>query len=64
MAPDYYDTLEHHKSWTAVWLRFMFDPKITLFSRIIRDKRGNLPVMDEAKPDMDIYREKEKLIEV
>jgi len=65
MAPDYYDNLESHKSWTAVWLRFMFDPKITLFSRIIRDKRGNLPVMDEAKPDTEIFKaiEKDTMVE-
>ena len=55
MAPEYYDTLESHKSWTRVFLRFIFDPKITLFSRIIRDKRGNLQVMDEARPDVEIY---------
>ena len=60
MAPDYYDNLESHKSWTAVMLRFIFDPNITLFSRITREKRGNLTVKDEAKPDEELFRAKEQ----
>jgi sphingolipid 4-desaturase/C4-monooxygenase len=61
IAPDYYDTLESHKSWTRLFLRFIFDPKITLFSRIIRDKRGNLTVKDEAKPDAEIFKAQEQV---
>jgi len=56
MAPDYYDNLIAHKSWTWVFLNFIFNPKMTLFSRITRDKRGNLHVMDEAKPDTEIFK--------
>ncbi|XP_049851418.1 sphingolipid delta(4)-desaturase DES1-like isoform X2 [Schistocerca gregaria] len=41
IAPEYYDHLYSHKSWVAVMLRFIFDPSISPFSRIIRpSKRG------------------------
>lgn len=39
-APNYYDTLLSHKSWTKLWLRFLFDREISLFNRILRKDRG------------------------
>ena len=36
-APSFYDTLKSHKSWTRLFFRFLFDNKITLHSRILRD---------------------------
>jgi sphingolipid delta-4 desaturase len=36
-APEYYDTLYYHKSWTGLVWRFITDKNITLFSRIERD---------------------------
>ena len=35
-APEFYDTLKHHKSWTGLWLTFLFDPRYTLYSRVDR----------------------------
>ena len=35
-APEFYDTLKHHKSWTALWLTFIFDKRYTLYSRVDR----------------------------
>lgn len=36
LAPEAYDNLYSHKSWTMVVLKFIFDPAIDLFSRIKR----------------------------
>ncbi|MGH7655435.1 MAG: fatty acid desaturase [Gemmatimonadaceae bacterium] len=35
-APEFYDTLHSHRSWAALMARFVFDPKISLFSRMTR----------------------------
>ncbi|HEY2849065.1 MAG TPA: fatty acid desaturase [Gemmatimonadaceae bacterium] len=35
-APEFYDTLHSHRSWSALMARFVFDPKISLFSRMTR----------------------------
>lgn len=39
MAPEFYDGLYAHRSWTALLLRFLTDPSITLESRIVRQAR-------------------------
>lgn len=36
MAPEFYDNLHFHKSWFLLWLRWLFDPKLSLFSRMVR----------------------------
>lgn len=56
MAPDYYDTLASHRSWTKLFFRFLFDREISLFSRLVRKNRGKVPLTDESKPDMDLVR--------
>lgn len=43
-APEAYDNLIFHKSWFKLWLRFLFDPKISLYTRIVRTNRGGLIV--------------------
>ncbi len=43
-APEFYENLVYHKSWTKLWLKFLFDPKLSLYSRMIRDNRGGLSV--------------------
>jgi sphingolipid delta-4 desaturase len=35
-APEYYDNLVYHKSWTKLLFKFIFDPELSLFSRIER----------------------------
>ncbi len=35
-APEMYDHLFSHRSWTRVWLRFLFDRNLTLYSRYTR----------------------------
>jgi sphingolipid delta-4 desaturase len=38
MAPEFYDNLKFHPSWTRLLLQFIFDKRYTLFSRIERRK--------------------------
>jgi sphingolipid delta-4 desaturase len=38
LAPEFYDHLHAHRSWTRVLLQFLFDPSIDLYSRITRDR--------------------------
>lgn len=38
LAPEFYDTLHWHRSWTALLLKFLFDPKMSLNSRVHRGK--------------------------
>jgi sphingolipid delta-4 desaturase len=50
-ASGFYNSLFYHKSWTILWLRFLFDKEISLFSRIIRKDRAKVPLTDESTPD-------------
>ncbi len=43
-APEAYDNLISHKSWFKLWLRFLFDPKISLFTRMVRTNKGEIAV--------------------
>lgn len=36
IAPEFYNNLHYHKSWTKLWLKFLFDKKLSLFSRMVR----------------------------
>jgi sphingolipid delta-4 desaturase len=47
LAPEFYDNLVSHKSWTKLWLRFLFDSELSLFSRVVRRNRGGLQVKTE-----------------
>ncbi len=47
-APEWYDSLVFHKSWFKLWLRFIFDSRISLFTRIIRENRGGAAVKQET----------------
>ncbi|MGK9125046.1 fatty acid desaturase [Olivibacter sp. SA151] len=40
IAGPYYDSLGHHRSYTRLLLRFIFDRKLSLYSRMARDNRG------------------------
>jgi sphingolipid delta-4 desaturase len=43
-APEFYDNLISHKSWTKLWLRFLFDPNLSLYSRLVRTNKGGIAV--------------------
>jgi sphingolipid delta-4 desaturase len=36
MAPEFYEDLVYHKSWVKLWLKFLFDPELSLYSRMVR----------------------------
>lgn len=36
-APEFYDTLRYHTSWSRLLFDFLFDPRYNLFSRVERD---------------------------
>jgi sphingolipid 4-desaturase/C4-monooxygenase len=36
MAPEFYDGLRSHKSWSGLLLKFIFDPQFTLYTRVDR----------------------------
>jgi len=63
-AAEYYDTLESHKSWTKLVLRFLFDRNITLFSRTVRTNRGAVPLTDKSIPDVELINKSVKEEEV
>jgi len=37
LAPEMYDPLVSHRSWARLWLRFLLDPRLSLYSRVTRD---------------------------
>ena len=48
LAPEWYDNLVSHRSWSKLLWRFLSDPGISLFSRIIRTNRGGVAVTAEV----------------
>ena len=52
-APSWYNSLTYHTSWTKLFFRFLFDREISLYHRVVRNKRGNVSLFDESKPDVE-----------
>lgn len=46
-APEFYDNLVSHSSWTKLLFKFLFDSRLSLFSRMVRKNRGTLAVTNE-----------------
>jgi len=44
LAAEYYEPLKAHKSWTRLWLRFLCDPRYSLFARVERTHEDKLVV--------------------
>jgi sphingolipid 4-desaturase/C4-monooxygenase len=42
MAPEFYDHLKTHKSWSGLLYKFIFDPRYTLYSRVDRSILRNM----------------------
>jgi sphingolipid delta-4 desaturase len=42
LAPEYYDHLKYHTSWTKIWLTFIFDKRYSLYSRVERIGEGKV----------------------
>jgi len=47
LAPEYYDTLYYHTSWTKLLYRFLTDDELTLFSRVVRVSNTPIHSMPE-----------------
>jgi sphingolipid delta-4 desaturase len=55
-APGFYNTLSYHTSWTKLFLRFLFDRELSLFSRVVRKNRGKVILTDQSKPDVELLK--------
>jgi sphingolipid delta-4 desaturase len=55
-APECYKNLAAHTSWTRLLLRFMFDRKLSLFSRMVREERAGRPISDQSTPDIELIQ--------
>jgi sphingolipid delta-4 desaturase len=40
LAPEFYSELKSPGSWTLLWLAFLFDPRYSLYSRVLRPAHG------------------------
>ena len=49
-APEFYDTLVFHTSWTRLLLQFIFDPKLSLYSRVVRKPTEQDALLGNAPP--------------
>jgi sphingolipid delta-4 desaturase len=43
-APEFYNNLVYHKSWTRLLFKFLFDKNLSLFSRMLRVDGGGIAV--------------------
>jgi sphingolipid delta-4 desaturase len=53
-AADAYDSLQSHSSWAGLFWRFLFDRRISLFARQVRENRGGVALNAEVKPDVEL----------
>ena len=53
-APEVYEDLSAHTSWTRLLVQFLFDRNISLYSRVIREDRAGVPLSDEVRPDLEV----------
>jgi sphingolipid delta-4 desaturase len=63
MAPEYYDSLKSYRSWTGVLLKFIFDPSMSTYSRVVRAaqkreaKRSAARAARESRPAAQAARQ-------
>lgn len=46
IAPEFYDTLQWHPSWSKLMMEFILNPEYSLYSRVKRQPRKNFPQQD------------------
>ncbi len=51
IAPEYYETLVYHTSWTKLLLQWIFDKELSLFSRVLRTDRGGIKITGSSEAD-------------
>jgi sphingolipid 4-desaturase/C4-monooxygenase len=54
VAPEFYDNLKCHRSWTRLLFQFIFDKRYTLFSRVerVKDRHLNQP-REATEPELE-----------
>ena len=57
MAPEFYEQLKYHGSYTKLWLTFLFSQEVGMFSRILRKERGMVPLNDDSTPDLQMIKD-------
>ena len=63
IAPEYYNTLHYHTSWSKLTWQFLTDGDLSLFSRTLRNDRGGLNVSGGDESDFfDGMSKKEELV--
>lgn len=50
-APEFYDTLQYHTSWSALVWKFLTDKNLSLFSRTVREDLGTMTVTKSSETD-------------
>ena len=51
IAPEYYDTLIYHTSWSKLLWRWLVDSDLSLYSRTLRNNRGGITVSSGTEAD-------------
>lgn len=55
MAPEFYDDLYYHSSYTKILFNFLFNREVTLFSRVVRvDRSPTQPVKKKSHQDAKV----------
>jgi len=47
IAGEYYNSLYYHNSWSRLFFKWLSDPGLSLFSRMVRKERGGIPITTE-----------------
>ncbi len=57
LAPEFYSDLKSYRSWTGLLVRFIFDPTLSTYSRILRQppQDGSSAPAFERKPRSPTY---------
>jgi sphingolipid delta-4 desaturase len=53
-APEAYDTLGSHASWSKLLWQFLFDRRVSLFARQVRQERGGVELDGQVTPDVEL----------
>jgi sphingolipid delta-4 desaturase len=56
-APEVYQELSYHRSWTRLLFRFLLDPTLSLWSRVTRQNRNAVALDAPVTPDQEVTLE-------
>ncbi len=59
IAPEYYETLGYHTSYTALLFQFLFDKKLSVASRVARADRGKVALNDMRNYNVEEAKQSE-----